>query len=53
MTLPVRFEISVVQVGNNLKITISKEISKHLKLAKGDTVYIYVDNNRMILEEKE
>jgi len=52
MTMPVKFEISVVQVGNSLKITIPKEISRHLGLAKGNTVYVYVDNSRMIVEKK-
>ena len=53
MTMPVKFEISVVLVGKSLKITIPIEIAKHLDLAKGDTVFIYVDNNRMIVEKKE
>jgi len=53
MTMPVKFKISVVQVGNSLKITIPKEISEHLGLVKGNTVYVYVDNSRMIVEKKE
>ncbi len=53
MTVPVKFEISVVLVGKSLKITIPMQIVKHLNLAKGDTVFIYVDDNRMIVEKKE
>jgi len=52
MNLPVKFEIKVVQVGNSLKITIPKEISKHLGLKKGDTVFMWVDNNHIIVEKK-
>ena len=53
MTMPVKFEISVVLVGKSLKITIPVEIAKHLNLARGNTVYVYVDNNRMIVEKKD
>ena len=34
--LPVKFESSVMQVGNSLRITIPKEISKYLDIKKGD-----------------
>jgi AbrB family looped-hinge helix DNA binding protein len=51
--MPVKFEISVVLVGKSLKITIPVEIAKHLNLKKGDKVYVYVDNSRMIVEKKE
>jgi len=51
--MPVKFEISVVLVGKSLKITIPVEIAKHLNLTKGDKVYLYVDNSRMIVEKKE
>ena len=52
MTMPVKFEISVVLVGKSLKITIPVEIVRHLGLARGDKVHVYVDNNRMIVEKK-
>jgi len=52
VTLPVRFEIKVVQVGNSLKITIPKEIVAHLKIKKGDIVELWVDNQHIIVEKK-
>ena len=52
MQVPIKFEISVVQVGNSLKITIPKEVAKHLEIKKGDTVDLWVDNNHMIVEKK-
>jgi AbrB family looped-hinge helix DNA binding protein len=52
MTMPVKFEVSVMQVGNSLRITIPKEIGKHLNLKKGDTVVLWVDNSHIILESK-
>ena len=52
MTMPVKFEISVVLVGKSLKITIPKEIAAHLKLKKGDTVQLWVDNQHVIVEKK-
>jgi len=53
MTMPVKFEISVVLVGKSLKMTIPVAIAKHRNLTKGNKVYLYVDNNRMIVEKKE
>lgn len=53
MEMPIKFELSVMQVGNSLRITIPKEVAKHLKLTKGDTVELWVDNEHIIVEEKE
>jgi len=52
MHVPVKFEISVVQVGKSLKITIPVEVARHLSIEKGDTVELWVDNNHMIVEKK-
>lgn len=51
MFVPVKFEISVVQVGKSLKITIPVEVAKHLGIKKGDTVQLWVDNNHMTVEK--
>jgi bifunctional DNA-binding transcriptional regulator/antitoxin component of YhaV-PrlF toxin-antitoxin module len=51
-TVPVKFEISVVLVGRSLKVTIPKQICKHLDLKKGDVVLMWADNH-MILMKKE
>lgn len=53
MQVPVKFEISVVQVGKSLKITIPVEVARHLDIEKGDTVQLWVDNNHIIVEKKE
>jgi AbrB family looped-hinge helix DNA binding protein len=50
--LPVKFEVSVVLVGKSLKVTIPKEVCKHLNLNKGDIVSLWADNNHVILEKK-
>jgi len=52
MKMPVRFELSVMQVGNSLRVTIPKEVAKHLELAKGDTVQLWVDNGHIMIEKK-
>jgi len=44
---------SVVQVGNSLKITIPKEVVKHVGLEKGSKVELWVDNGHVIVEKKE
>ena len=48
-----KFELSVMQVGNSLRITIPKEVANHLKVQKGDKIKLWVDNNRIIVEKKE
>jgi AbrB family looped-hinge helix DNA binding protein len=51
--LPVKFEVSVVLVGKSLKVTIPKEVCKHLNLKKGDTVLMWADNSHLIIEKKK
>jgi len=51
--MPVKFELSVMQVSKSLRITIPKEIAKHLDIKKGDVVELWVDNNHIIAEKKE
>ena len=53
MLMPVKFEISVVQVGKSLKVTIPVEITRHLNIKKGDIVSMWVDNGNLIIEKKE
>jgi putative addiction module antidote len=53
MTMPVKFEVSVMQVGNSLRVTIPKEVAQHLKIKKGDKLTMYSDNSHVILEKKE
>ena len=50
--MPLKLEVSVMQVGSSLRITIPKQVAAHLGLKKGDTVYISVDNGHAILEKK-
>jgi bifunctional DNA-binding transcriptional regulator/antitoxin component of YhaV-PrlF toxin-antitoxin module len=51
--LPVKFESSVMQVGNSLRITIPQEVSKYLDIEKGDIVELWTENHRIILEKKK
>jgi bifunctional DNA-binding transcriptional regulator/antitoxin component of YhaV-PrlF toxin-antitoxin module len=51
--LPVKFESSVMQVGNSLRITIPQEISKYLEIEKGDTVELWTENHSIVLEKKK
>ena len=50
--LPVKFNVSVVQVGKSLKITVPKEICEYLGLKKGDTVSMWVDDSHLVVEKK-
>jgi bifunctional DNA-binding transcriptional regulator/antitoxin component of YhaV-PrlF toxin-antitoxin module len=48
----VKFEGSVMQVGNSLRITIPKEIAKHLNLNRCDAVELWVNDHSMVMEKK-
>jgi len=52
VTVPVKFEIKVVQVGNSLKITVPKQIVNHIGLKRGDTVLMWADNSHVTIERK-
>ena len=51
--MPVKFESSVMQVGNSLRITIPQEISKYLNLEKGDIVELWASNHSILVEKKK
>jgi AbrB family looped-hinge helix DNA binding protein len=51
--LPVKFESSVMQVGNSLRITIPKEISKYLDIKKGDILELWTNNHNILIEKKK
>jgi len=53
MTMPIKFELSVMRVGNSLRITIPKEVAKHLQIGKGDTVELWVDNTHGVFKKKK
>ena len=53
MEVPVKFELSVMQVGNSLRITIPVEVAKHLEIENGDTVQLWVDNQHIIVQKKK
>ena len=51
--MPIKFEISVVQVGKSLKITIPVETVNNIALKKGDKVLLHVDDEHIIVERKK
>ena len=44
--------MSVVKVGNSLRMTIPKEIVKAMNLEKGDTLLVSMNNGDMIVKKK-
>jgi AbrB family looped-hinge helix DNA binding protein len=48
----IMFEVSVMQVGNSLRITVPKEVAHHLQIQKGDKLIMYSDDSRVIVEKK-
>jgi len=51
--MPIEFEISVVQVGKSLKVTIPVQMAKHMNLKKGDKIIMWADNSYAIIKKKE
>jgi len=51
--LPLKFESSVMQVGNSLRITIPQEISKYLDIKKGDILELWTNNHSILIEKKK
>ena len=52
MEMPIKFEVSVMQVGSSLRITVPKQVAAHLGIKKGDMVTLYSDNSHIIMEKK-
>ena len=52
LKMPVEFEISVVKVGNSLRMTIPKPITKAMNLSKGDTLLVCMTNGDMIVRKQ-
>jgi len=53
MQMPVKFEVSAMQVGTSIRITLPKEVREHLNVQKGDKLVMYADNNHVIIEKKK
>lgn len=49
--MPVEFKISVVKVGNSLRMTIPKEIAQALDIDKGDIVLVSMTNGEMLVKK--
>jgi antitoxin component of MazEF toxin-antitoxin module len=49
--MPVEFEMSVVQVGNSLRVTLPVEIVKAMGLKKGDKVGMVLENSHLRLRK--
>lgn len=50
--MPIKFKRTITQIARSLQVNIPKEIAEYLNIEKGDTVFVYVDNGRMIVEKK-
>jgi len=51
--LPVKFDMKVVKIGSSLRVTIPKQIADYLNIKEGNTLSIYADNSRIIMEREQ
>ena len=51
--MPVKFEVSVMQVGSSYRITVPKELAAHLNIKKGDDVVMWADNSHIVVQKKK
>lgn len=51
--MPVKFELSLMQVRTSLRTTIPKEICEYVHLKKGDKILMWVDNSHIVMEKKQ
>ncbi len=51
--MPIEFQISVVKVGNSLRMTIPKQIARAMALVKGDTLLVSMTNGDMIVRKQD
>lgn len=49
--MPVEFEVSLVQVGNSLRVTIPKEVVKAMGLKKGDKLGLVLTDSQIRLRK--
>ena len=49
--MPVEFEVSLVQVGNSLRVTIPKEVVKAMGLKKGDKLGLDLTDSQIRLRK--
>lgn len=53
MEMPLKIEVSVMQVNSSFRVTIPKEVAAHLDLKKGDIIQFWEENGRIIIEKKQ
>ena len=53
MEMPIKFEVSVMQVGSSLRITVPRQVANHLDIKKGDKLVMYSDNSHVVLAKKK
>ena len=49
--MPVEFEVSLVKVGNSLRVTIPKEVVKPLSLMKRDNLELVLTDSKIQLRK--
>ncbi len=53
LTLPIEFEVKVVEVGNSLRVAIPKEILRAVGVQKGDTLLMTTTDSQILIRKPD
>jgi AbrB family looped-hinge helix DNA binding protein len=53
MEVQIKFKVKAGKVGNSVKITLPTEIKEYMEIKDGDTVILYEEAGRIILEKEK
>ena len=51
MKVPVPFKVTAVKIGNSIRMTIPKQIVDYLKIERGDTLEVTVQDSEMVVKK--
>ena len=51
--MPIPFKVKAVKIGNSIRMTIPKPVADYLKISKGDTLEVTVQDKEMTVTKKQ
>jgi AbrB family looped-hinge helix DNA binding protein len=51
VNMPIPFKVKAVKIGNSIRMTIPKPVVDYLKISKGDTLEVTVQDTEMVVKK--